>query len=126
MNLAYFICRKGKFDIPIEVTVTTGLKLTHSSSLTTKVGFERSLKCSLSAGIDGIKAGVESGAKFTAELQASMCSGDEISWSKQIKKKYIAPAGKKYRVVQMVLDFSSQLEVDNCRLYCVERVEECD
>lgn len=119
-------CRQGKYDIPIEVTVTTGLKLTSSSSLSTKVGFKYSLKSSVSAGIDGVKAGMESSAEFSAQIEGSISKDEEKYWSKQIKKKYIAPAGKKYRVVQTILDFSSKHDVDNCSLYCSERVEESD
>ena len=80
----------------------------------------------MSAGIDGINAGTEETAKFTAQIEASVSNGEEKYWSKEIKKKYIAPAGKKYRVVQTVLDFSSRLDVDNCSLFCLERVEQSD
>ena len=54
----FFIYRQGTKDITKEFKITTGAKLTNSQSLTTKVGFEYSLKSSLSVGFDGIKAGM--------------------------------------------------------------------
>lgn len=98
--------------------------MTNSSSLTTRVGFEYSLKASLGIGIEGITAGMESTAKFSAQIEASISSSEEKFWSKEITKKYIAPAGKQFRVVQTQLDFSSPLDSDNCGLYCAERVIE--
>ena len=116
--------RQGTHDITVTYEVTTGLKLTRSSSLTTRVGFEYSLKSSLSAGIEGISAGMESTATFSTQIETSVSSSEEKFWTKTIKKNYTVPAGKKYRVLQTVLDFSSPLEIDDCSLYFEERTVE--
>ena len=116
--------RQGTNDIPIKVIVTTGLKLARSTSLTTKVGFEYSLKSSLSAGIEGISAGMESSATFSTQIEESVSKSEEKLWIETIEKDYKAPAGKKYRVVQTVLDFSSPLEIDDCSFYSQERIIE--
>ena len=116
--------RQGTHDITVTYEVTTGLKLTRSSSLTTRVGFEYSLKSSLSAGIEGISAGMESTATFSTQIETSVSSSEEKFWTKTITKNYTVPAGKKYRVLQTVLDFSSPLEIDDCSLYFEERTVE--
>ena len=100
------------------------MKLTKSTSVSTKIGFEYSLKSSLSVPIKGITAGMESTYKFSMEIQTSMSSSEEKSWSKETATTYTAPAGKKYRVLQTLLDFSSPLDSDNCCLYCTERIDE--
>ena len=100
------------------------MKLTNSQSLTTKFGFEYSLKSSLSAGIEGITAGMESQYTFSVQLESSVSSSEEKSWSKETTMTYIAPAGKKYQVFQTLVDFSSPLDSDNCCLYCQERIQE--
>ena len=120
----FFIYRQGTKDVIKEFKITTGVKLTNSQSLTTKVGFEYSLKSSLSAGIDGITAGMESQYKFSLQLETSVSSSEEKSWSKETTTTYTAPARKKYRVLQTLIDFSSPLDSDNCCLYCQERIEE--
>ena len=91
----YFIFhRNGTKDIEIEVTVTTWIKLTKSQSVTTKVGLEYSLKSSISAGIDGLSAGMESTFTLYAQVETSISSSEEKFWPKEIKEKYTAPAGK--------------------------------
>ena len=104
--------------------MTTGIKLTRSSSLTTRVGFQYSLKSSLSASNGIFSAGVESTATYSAQIEASMSSSEERSWSKTITKTYKVPAGKRFRVVQKVFNFESRLDIDNCTLYCEEKVIE--
>ena len=121
-----FDYRKGTKEICIEVKVTTGLKLTRSSSFTTRVGVKYSLKSSLSGTIEGITAGMESIAEISTQIESSISSLKEKFWSKEVVKKYIVPAGKKYQVVQTILDFSSPLDLDDCRFYCLERMEESD
>ena len=115
--MLFFMYRQGTKDVTKEFKITTGLKLTNS---TTRVGFEYSLKTSLSAGIEGITAGMESQYTFSAQIESSVSSSEEKSWSKETTTTYTAPAGKKYQVLQMILDFSSPLDSDNCCLYCQE------
>ena len=121
----FFICRQGTTDITKQFKITTGMKLTNSESLSTKFGFEYSLKSSASIGIEGVgKAGMEIQSKFSFSLEAGWSKSKEESWSKETTTTYIAPAGKKYRVLQTFIDFSSPLDSDNCCFYCRERIEE--
>ena len=99
------------------------MKLTKSQSLSTKIGFEYSLKSSVSA-VPGISPGMESELKLTTQIESSVSSSEESSWIKETTTTYTAPAGKKYKVLQTLLDFSSPLELDNCCRYCHERIEE--
>ena len=78
----------------------------------------------MSAGIEGISASMETEQKFVSQLESSMSSSEEKSWSKTTKTTYTAPAGKNYRVLQMVVNFSSPLDSDNCCLHGDERIEE--
>ena len=102
----------------------TGIKLTKSNSLTTRVGFQYSLKSSLSVSKGIFSAGTESTATYSAQIEASTSSSEERSWSKSIKKTFTVPAGKRFRVVQKVFNFESRLDIDNCTLYCEEKVIE--
>ena len=122
----YFIRRQGSTAVTKEFTITTGLKLTKSKTVTTTAGFEHSITASLSVPIKGLTAGMESTTKFYAQIESSLSSSEEKYWSKQTKTTYTAPAGKKYRVVQTLLDFSSPLELDDSTLYNSERIEESD
>lgn len=99
--------------------------MTNSESLSTKFGFEYSLKSSVSAAIEGVgKASVEAQSKYSFSLEAGWSKSKEESWSKETTTTYTAPAMKKYRVLQTLIDFSSPLDSDNCCLYCQERIEE--
>lgn len=124
--LLYFFSRKRSADVIKEFIVTTGVKLTNSKSITTKVGFEYSLKSSLGASFKGITAGVEATTTISSQLETSLMSSEDKFWSKQTKTIYTAPAGKRYRIVQTLVDFSSPLEADNVSLYLTERIEETD
>ena len=53
-----------------------------------------SLKSSISAGIDGLSAGMESTFTLSAQVETSISSSEEKFWPKEVKKKYTAPAGK--------------------------------
>ena len=99
-------------------TITTGIILTESNTVSTKVGFEYSLTNSVEA------AGMESTATFTSEIATSLSTSRESSWSKQTTTTFTAPAGKHYKIFQIILDFSSPYQLDDCSLYTHERIEE--
>ena len=108
-----------------EFRITTGIKMSKSESVSTKVGFELSLKASVSAGIGGyFSAALETTATFTHEIHRSLSTSTESSWSKETTTKFTAPAGKRYKVFQTILDFSSPYQLDDCSLYSHERIEE--
>lgn len=119
-------CRHGTEPVTKEFKVLTGVKLTKSSSLSTKFHFEVSLKASLSSEIPGLKGGMETTLTLSTEISSSVSKSDERSWIKEAKTKFTAPAGKKYRVLQTVVNFSSKLSADDTTLYASERIEESD
>ena len=114
--------RQGTLDFTEEITVTTGLKLTTSSSVSTKFGFERSLEASVSVADIGAKDTT----KIFAEIQASLAHSEEKEWSRQSKITFRAPKGKLYCVKQLACDFQSPLVTDDCLLTCNYVIEETD
>ena len=62
--------------------MTSGLKLTHSTSLTTKFGFEYSLSASLSVPIEGLILGMGSMATIKYEVESTVDDSDEKTWSR--------------------------------------------
>ena len=118
--------RTGSNDFSEEKTVTTGLKLTSSTSISTTVGLEQSLKASAKASLGFDEFGVEVSMAITSQIERSLSQTEEKSWSSQSKIKFTAPKGKNYRVKQATCDFTSLLVEDNCRLSCNYKVEETD
>ena len=114
--------REGSQDFSEEITVTTGLKLTSSSTVSTKFGLEQSLQASVSYGI----ASAEVQTKISFQLETSLSHTEEKNWSRQSKVNFTAPKGKNYRVKQLVCDFASPLASDDCALKCNYKVDESD
>ena len=107
-----------------KVKNTTGLILTKSKSVSTKIGFESSLKASVSAGVEGLTENMVTTAQIKEEISSSLLGSEEENWSKVFKTRHTIPAWRNYRVWQLHLNFSSPIESDNCSLYCSERIEE--
>lgn len=78
----------------------------------------------MSAGIDGLSAGMESSYKFSAEIHNSVTSSREDTWSKETSTEFTAPPYRFYEVRQTMLNFASPYQLDNCSLYSRERVSE--
>ena len=114
--------REGTQDFSEKIKITTGLKLTTASSVSTKVGFELSLKASASYAI----ASVEVETKISAQIESSLSHTEEKSWSQEAEITFTAPKGKNYRVKQLTCNFKSPLASDNCALTCNYSVEETD
>ena len=114
--------RKGSNDFTEVVTVTKGLKLTSSLTLSTKVNLESSLEASIP--IDAISFGVSS--KIATELASSMTTTEEKSWSTATKTTFTAPKGKNYRVKQIEVDFDSVLPEDHLIFDSGYTIEETD
>lgn len=113
--------RKGSKDFQKEVTVTTGLTLTNSKTLSTKLGTETSLKVTAAF---GEIFSTELTHTISTEISTSMSSSNESQWSSTTKQTFIAPAGKNYRVRQRIIDFESQLPQDSVRLYMAYKISE--
>jgi hypothetical protein len=112
--------REGSQDIAEEITITTGLKSTTSESFSTTVGFKTSIEASIGLGDFSPSASSE----FYAETNHSLSTTEEETWQRTTTIKFVAPAGKNYRVLQNTCRFESPLVADNCELRCNYKVEE--
>merc|ERR1712141_695787 len=95
--------------------VTQGLKLTKSSSVSTK----RSLEFSLDAVIPS-SVPTKIGLKMKSQIKTSL----KKTWSSKSTITFTAPKGKNYRVTQFVVTFKSEIPGDAMALYGSYKVEE--
>ena len=116
--------RTGSKDFSREETVTVGLKLSNSQSLSTKLGVETALTASTSPEVPGSSFSTELSRKITSEITTSMSSSSEQTWSTTTKTTFTAPAGKNYRVRQRVIGFDSQLPQDDMLLHLAYHIDE--
>lgn len=114
--------RTGSAAFKKTVTVTQGLKLTNSSSLSSTLGIENSLTAAANYGI----ASAEMTSTITASLSASINSSSEETWSQTETITFSAPAGKNYRVKQIECPFNSAYEPDSMTLGCSYEIQETD
>jgi hypothetical protein len=113
--------REGTEEVVIEETVTNGLTLTKSKSLSTKLGTQTSLQTA--ASYPGLFEG-EVAQTVSAEITSAMSTSEERSWSRSVKWTFKAPAGKNYRVRQRLVTFNSQLPQDNLCLNMYTEINE--
>ena len=99
--------------------VTQGLKLTKSSSVSTK----RSLEFLLGAVIPS-SVPTPIGLKMKSQIKTSLKKISEKTWSSKSTITFTAPKGKKYRVTQFVVTFKSEIPGDEMALYGSYKVEE--
>ncbi|XP_046842311.1 uncharacterized protein LOC124436427 [Xenia sp. Carnegie-2017] len=103
-----------------EISVTTGLKFTSSSTTPITIGLEQSLMASVcSAAVDE-----ESKVEINDEIQYSLSQSTEEDWSRTSAIEYTVPAGKNFRVKQLTCEFYSLLRSDTCVLTCKSIIEE--
>ena len=114
--------REGSEPFSEEITVTTGIKLRSSESISTTVGLETSLKASVSDA--GVSVDMET--KLSTQIQTCLSHSEEKNWSRTSKITFTAPKGKNYRVKQLTCDFASPLGSDDCALTCHYTIEERD
>jgi len=110
--------RQGTQDFAETIKITSGIVMTYSESLTTKVGLEATLKKSVA------KLGGDVEAKVSTEISKALSKGTEQSWSYEREITFTAPAGKNYRVLQDQVKFNSDLKRDNIIFYGAYTVQE--
>lgn len=115
---------QGSRDETKTVEVTTGIKMIYSQSFTTRFKVQESLTASLSVGIEGVSFGTELQTTISNELESTVSSSTEIFEIKKVTRPFVVPPGKWYQFVQTFVDFTSDLDSDNVRLYCHEYTEE--
>lgn len=114
--------RQGSEPFSEEITVTTGIKLTSSASISTTVGLETSLK----AAVSNAAASVDVETKLSVQIQTSLSHSEEKNWSRTSKITFTAPRRKNFRVKQLTCQFASPLASDDCALTCHYMIEETD
>ena len=111
--------RQGSKAFVEKKVVTQGLKLTKSSSISTK----RSLEFSLDAVIPS-SVPTKIGLKMKSQIKTSLKKSSEKTWSSKSTITFTAPKGKNYRVTQFVVTFKSEIPGDAMALYGSYKVEE--
>lgn len=111
--------RQGSKAFVEKKVVTQGLKLTKSSSVSTK----RSLEFSLDAVIPS-SVPTKIGLKMKSQIKTSLKKSSEKTWSSKSTITFTAPKGKNYRVTQFVVTFKSEIPGDAMALYGSYKVEE--
>ena len=111
--------RQGSLPFVEKKVVTQGLKLTKSSSLSTKT----SLEASLGAAIP-IHVPFKLGLSIKAVVHTALKKSSEKTWSSKSTITFTAPKGKNYRVTQFVVTFKSEIPGDEMALYGSYKVEE--
>jgi hypothetical protein len=112
--------RQGTQDFSETVTVTEGLKLTSSSSVSVKLGLDESLKASIP------DIGMSVKTQLQASVTDSLDRGEEESWTQTTSIKFTAPAGKNYRVSQYTVPFKSLYDADDMTLSSFFSIQESD
>lgn len=110
--------RQGSENVIVERSVTKGVKLTTTSSLSIKEGFKASLKYSASLEIGRVaRVGMEEAFEICQEIESSLSNSSQEQWSETTKVTFTAPKGVNYRVTQWQLNFRSWnlMLTDNCQ-----------
>ena len=116
-NLVFqFDNRQGSTPITKNVTITTGIRKSTTSTVTNKVSYKQSIESSMSAAFKMFNFGATSTMEFSTELEKIFSETHEENWSKKKEIKFIIPPGKNYKVMQHAVDLESPLSIDSCTL----------
>ncbi len=118
----WFNFRNGTNPVDCIVTVTQGLTLWESTHVSTTSGINVALETATQFG--GFTLSVTT--EIIAEITSSLGRGSEEHWSVTEERKYTVPAGKNFRVKQIMVDFTSMLPTDNLSCKTSAVVEETD
>jgi len=125
-ELFHFDNRQGSNPIEKEISVTTGVKRSSTTTIRNKYTFRTSLKASLSAAFELFGISAEARADFSSELDTSFSKTSEVYWSKTEKMKFVIPPFKNYKVMQHVVPFNGQFSEDSCLLKTSFKIFESD
>ena len=109
---------------PVEctVTITQGLTLWESTHVSTTSGINVALETSAQYG--GFSASVTT--EIISEITSSLARGSEEYWSISEERMFTIPAGKNFRVKQIIVDFDSTLTTDKLSCKTAAIVQEID
>ena len=114
----HFDNRQNPEPIKREVTVTRGVKRGSDSSIRNMKTFTQSIDASLNAAFNLFNIGLSSNSKteFSDEIALQFAKKTEEEWSKVEKITFTIPANKNFKVMQHVVKFDGEFEVDSCTL----------
>jgi len=121
--------RMGSRDFSQKVAVTVGLKVTNSEMVSFTAGLHYSLKSAVDAANEGAEneaIDIDKKHEIYCALSRHISLDKNRPWSETIDITFTAPAGKQYRVCQLICDFQSPLEEDNLTVGCSYSMEETD
>jgi len=118
--------RQGSNPIGRELSVTTGVRRTHTSAISNTSTYKKSISASLGLAIEGLGLDASHATEFEEKLEISLSEEVEESWSKTEKTSFIVPPGKNFRVVQKGVKFEGPIAADTCVLLTDIKVLESD
>ena len=112
----HFDNRQNPKEIIRKVSVTKGIKKSSTSSIRNKATFTSSMEASLGAAVEIFNIGVSTKAEFTDEIELSLSKTTEQEWSRTEEVTFTVPAFKNFKVMQHVVKFDGEFDVDRCTL----------
>ena len=122
----HFDNRQGSNPITREVSVTTGIKRSTTSTIRNKSTFKYSIEASMGTAFKLFDFGVTATTEFSMELESTFAETSEASWSKTEKIQFIVPPGKNFKVMQHALEFDGHFSSDHCTLMTDIKIFESD
>ena len=122
----HFDNRQASNPITREVTVTTGMKRSTTTTIRNQSTFKYSIEASMSTAFNLFDFGVTATTEFSAELESTFADTNEQTWSKTEKITFIIPPGKNFKVMQHQLEFEGQFHYDSCTLLTDIKIFESD
>jgi hypothetical protein len=122
----HFDNRQGSSPVPKEITVTTGMKKSSTSTIRNKQTLKTTMEASVGGAFKGINFGAKASTEITKEIETTFSETSESNWSKTDKMKFTVLPGKNYKVMQRVVKFESQLPGDSYTLLSAVKVFESD
>ena len=120
----HFDNRQGSNPITREVSVTTGMKRSTTSTIRNKTTFKQTIEASMSGAFKIFDFGVKTTTEFSTELETSFSDSNEQSWSKTEKITFVIPPGKNFKVMQHQVEFEGKFSADSCTLLTAIKIFE--
>ena len=108
--------RQGCSPVTREISITTGVRRSFSSSITNITSYKRSISAALALAAEVLDLGLHQAIEYENELNRSFSQGNERDWSKTEIITFIVPPRKNFKVVQQGVRFEGQFTADTCTL----------
>ena len=122
----HFDNRQGSNPIIREISITTGIRRTSTSSLSNQTTYKKSISAALGLAVEVLDLGVRQAIEYENQLETSFSEEVEQSWSQTENITFTVPPGKNFKVVQRGVKFEGQIAADTCVLLTNIKVFESD